>query len=82
MNILIKNAKVLVYENGKLLTKDADIAIKGNKISQIEKIKADSGFQKIIDASNMLAMPGLINTHTHLSMVLFRNYESALIFSI
>ena len=74
MNILIKNAKVLVYENGKLLTKDADIAIKGNKISQIEKIKADSGFQKIIDASNMLAMPGLINTHTHLSMVLFRNY--------
>jgi len=74
VNILIKNAKVLVYENGKLLTKDADIAIKGNKISQIEKIKADSGFQKIIDASNMLAMPGLINTHTHLSMVLFRNY--------
>nr|WP_255688457.1 amidohydrolase [Tepidanaerobacter sp. GT38] len=71
---MIKNAKVLVYENGKLLTKDADIAIKGNKISQIEKIKADSGFQKIIDASNMLAMPGLINTHTHLSMVLFRNY--------
>ena len=74
MNTLIKNAKVLVYEGGKVLTKEADIAIRGNKISQIDKIKTDFEFQKIIDARNMLAMPGLINTHTHLAMVLFRNY--------
>ncbi|MFY9312316.1 MAG: amidohydrolase [Tepidanaerobacteraceae bacterium] len=74
MNILIKNAKVLVFEDGKLLTKEADIAISGNKISQIGKIKTEFEFQKIINARNMLAMPGLINAHTHLAMVLFRNY--------
>jgi 5-methylthioadenosine/S-adenosylhomocysteine deaminase len=74
VNTLIKNAKVLVFEDGKLITKDADIAIQGNKISQITKIKTDFEFQKIIDARNMLAMPGLINAHTHLSMILFRNY--------
>lgn len=74
MNVLIKNAKVLVFEEDRLLTKDADIAIKGNVISEVGKIKTDFEFQKIIDAKNMLAMPGLINTHTHLSMILFRNY--------
>jgi len=74
VNTLIKNARVLVLEDGKLLTKEADIAISGNKISQIGNIEKDFEFQKIIDARNMLAMPGLINAHTHLAMVLFRNY--------
>ena len=74
MNTLIKNARVLLCEDGRLLTKEADIAITGNKISQIGKIEENLEFQKVIDAKNMLAMPGIINAHTHLAMILLRNY--------
>ena len=74
MNILIKNAKVLVFEDEKMVVKKADIAVEGEKISQIGKVKTDIDAQKVIDAKDMLAMPGLINAHTHLSMNLFRNY--------
>ena len=69
-----KNAKVLSFEDGKAVVKKADIAVEGEKISKIGKIKTDFDAQKVIDAKDMLAMPGLINTHTHLSMNLFRNY--------
>lgn len=50
------------------------IAIKGDTIiyvgkkSHTPKVKAE----KIIDAHGKLAMPGLINCHTHLAMTLFR----------
>ncbi|AEE92055.1 5-methylthioadenosine/S-adenosylhomocysteine deaminase [Tepidanaerobacter acetatoxydans Re1] len=74
MKILIKNAQVLVFEGEKAVVKKADIGIEGSRIVQIGEVKADFDAQRVIDASNMLAMPGLINTHTHLSMNLFRNY--------
>ncbi len=32
----------------------------------------ESHFRTCIDANGMLAMPGLINTHAHVPMVLFR----------
>ena len=40
------------------------------EIGQIER-SADS----IIDASSMIALPSFVNAHTHLSMVLMRNYK-------
>lgn len=67
--ILIKNALILKpnFENKKqsLLIKDDLIA----KIAdEIDEGKAG----KIIDAEGKILLPGLINTHTHLSMTLFR----------
>ena len=40
------------------------------EIGQVER-SADS----IIDASSMIALPSFLNAHTHLSMVLMRNYK-------
>lgn len=74
MNILIKNAQVVICKDEEVMVKKADIAIKGATISQIGEVKGDFEAQKVIDAKNMLAMPGLTNTHTHLSMNLLRNY--------
>ena len=39
MNILIKNAKVLSFEDGKAVVKKADITVENGNISQIGKIK-------------------------------------------
>ncbi|MBQ9625049.1 MAG: dihydroorotase [Clostridia bacterium] len=63
MKILIKNGKVVnpLGKSGSL-----DILIEGKKIAKIEKdIKAEEGV-KIIDATNLTVMPGLVDMHVHL----------------
>lgn len=74
MNILIKDVQALIFEDERAVVKKTDIGIKGCEITEIGEVKDDFAAQRVIHAKNMLAMPGLINTHTHLSMNLFRNY--------
>ena len=66
MSLLIKNAQVLA--NSGLL--NAEIAIENGKIVQIGAVK--ESLEETIDAKRLIAIPGLVNTHTHLSMTLFR----------
>ncbi|NPA51313.1 MAG: amidohydrolase [Aquificae bacterium] len=56
--------------------KSADIIIKDKKILDIGTNKAEKFSGKTIDASNMIAIPGLINAHTHAAMTLLRGYGS------
>ncbi len=54
--------------------RNCDIAIEGNRIAAIlpaGQIDVQQS-RELLNASNMLAIPGLINTHTHAAMVLFR----------
>ena len=70
--MLIKNGKVLIFENDDVVVKDLDIKIEKSKITKIDKnIDAEEN-EKVIDAKNMVVMPGLINTHAHISMSIFR----------
>ena len=75
MDILIKNA-TLISMNEKLnkIEENMDILIKDNIIEKIQKgIKIEEDLNiKIIDATNKVVMPGLINTHSHIPMSIFR----------
>lgn len=73
MKILIKNAQLIsMNEIGKSkIQKEIDVLIKDNKIIKIEK-NINEQVDKIIDAKNKIVMPGLINTHAHIPMSLFR----------
>ena len=80
MNILIKNANILTMKSENI-TKE-DIFIRDGSIEKIGKFH-ESQFDlvdKTIDARGNLVMPGLINTHTHIAMSLFRNYADDLPF--
>lgn len=68
--ILIKNALIL-SPNTNFETKQS-ILIKDNLIAEISPEIDESNPDKIIDATGKILLPGLINTHTHLSMTLFR----------
>jgi len=69
--ILFKNAEVLGIDSD---VKIADIAVDGPNIVQVGEISPDWHADKVIDCTNMLAMPGFVNTHTHAAMTLFRSY--------
>mgnify|MGYP000003251573 CR=1 FL=1 len=70
--MLIKDASIV--EGGRLC-RDVNIAIDGGRIAGIGPgIKDESGDGEVIDGRGKLAIPGLVNAHTHLAMTLFRGY--------
>lgn len=73
--ICIKNAKICPVDRDALQT-DGHILIEDGRIKSIAQ-QWDLGFEDVdymIDAKNMLAVPGFVNMHTHAAMTLFRNY--------
>ncbi len=70
--MLIKNGKVIIFEDNDVKVKQIDIKIKENKIDKIEERIEPEENEKVIDAINKVVMPGLINTHAHIAMSIFR----------
>ena len=73
---LIRNCDVLTFVKDKPeILIGQDIAIKGSLIKEIAKTGSIETGTDVdnIDASGLLAIPGLINTHAHVPMVLLRN---------
>lgn len=71
---------IKVIKNGTVVTMDLtrkekyeklDIVIENNKIKSLEK-NYTGYFDEEIDATGKIVMPGLINSHTHLGMSIFR----------
>ncbi|MGF7058121.1 amidohydrolase [Brassicibacter mesophilus] len=80
MNILIKNALVLTLSDNDRILENTKIAIEGQYIKHVGEVPADFKADRVIDANNKLVMPGLVNSHTHIAMSLFRNYADDLPF--
>lgn len=75
-NTLLKNCDLLSFAGGKAHVEfSQDIAIHGDQIHAIQKSGEinEKEYEQVIDASGLLAVPGFINTHAHVPMVLLRN---------
>ena len=70
--MIIKNGKVVLFKNEDVIVKDVDLKIENGKIVRIERNKEAEDSEKIIDATDKVVMPGLINTHCHIAMSIFR----------
>lgn len=57
--------------------KNGIVVIEDGKITEIGE-KTDESADTIIDAKRSVVMPGLVNTHTHAAMTLFRGYADDL----
>ena len=75
-DLLIKNGIVFVYQKDDITLEEKDLLIQNGKIvkieKNIEKTEILTENLKIIDATNHIIMPGLINTHAHIPMSIFR----------
>ena len=67
---VIKNGIVITMNKQKEILKK-DIVIENDTIIDIVD-NYDEKYDELIDATNKIIMPGLINTHSHLGMSLFR----------
>jgi len=77
--ILIQNCDVLTLQEGEArVVQQQDIDVRGKYIHAITPHTTPAGevnaqeHTQVIDGSGMLAIPGLMNTHAHVAMVLFR----------
>ena len=71
--MLIQNAILIsMDEKREKIEPGMDIRIRKDKIETIGKHLAPEQNEKIIDATNKVVMPGLINTHAHIPMSIFR----------
>ena len=75
VDLLIKNATVLTMDQDKTVFDNGLVAVKGNKIYAVTDGSDLNEYQatKTIDADGDIVMPGLINSHTHASMTVFRS---------
>ena len=74
-DIIIKNGTVLTMNENRDIIEEGVVVVKDNQILEVgskdilEQYKAEN----TINANNGIVMPGMINTHTHVSMSVFRS---------
>jgi cytosine/adenosine deaminase-related metal-dependent hydrolase len=73
-SILIKNGYVLTLNKERKIIRDGAIYIEGDKIVDVGKTENLLSYkaEQVIDAAHKIVMPGLIDTHIHLSQALIR----------
>ena len=75
VDLIVYNAIVVTMDSGGRVLPRGAVAIRGNRIVAVEPAEAiASAFtaRETIDAGGQIVMPGLVNTHTHAPMVLYR----------
>ena len=74
MDTLISNVTVVTMNEKMDVLFGAYLGIKEGKIAYIGKTAPAQQPKTIIDGTGMVAMPGLVNCHTHLPTAILRNY--------
>ena len=78
MDTLISNVTVVTMNNKMEVLFGAYIGIENGKISYLAKTAPKEQPATIIDGTGMVAIPGLINAHTHLATAALRSYTDDL----
>ena len=84
VSLVVTNGLVVTMDGGRRVLANGAVAIDGADIVGVDSSEAiGSRFRgaEVIDAGGRIVMPGLINTHTHAPMVLFRGLADDLALS-
>lgn len=79
MNLLIENISILPISGEPITIEKGYIVIENNLIKEVgEGTAPTDNYDKVIDGTNKVVLPGFINTHTHAAMTLLRGYADDL----
>ncbi len=80
MNLLLKNAYIITGDENGSVIKDGCVGIKGKILSYVGVGYEGIGerYDRVLDLTNKVIMPGFVNTHNHSAMSIFRNYADDL----
>ncbi len=73
-DLIVTNGYVVTMNAGKEIHSPGAVVIRDGKIVAVGPAEVAEGFRavRVIDAGGDIVLPGLINTHTHISMSVFR----------
>ena len=74
MSVLFTNAVVLAMDGSRKPLKNAFVAVEGQKITYVGTQRPTGEFDRQVDCTGKVMMPGFVNAHTHLPMTLMRGY--------
>jgi 5-methylthioadenosine/S-adenosylhomocysteine deaminase len=79
MSLLVRDCSwIVTQDSARSVLKNASIYVEDGKITEIGGgISHDA--DQAIDGHGMILLPGLVNTHTHVPMVIFRGYADDLL---
>jgi 5-methylthioadenosine/S-adenosylhomocysteine deaminase len=74
MSLLVRDCSwIVTQDSARTVLKDASVYVKDGRITEIGS-GTSHGADHVIDGHGMILLPGLVNTHTHVPMVIFRGY--------
>jgi len=74
LDTLISNVTVVTMNERSQVLFGAYLGITGGKITYLDKVPPKDTPATIVDGTGMVAMPGLVNCHTHLATTALRSY--------
>lgn len=73
MKTLVKNVTILTMDDEEHVYQNGYVVFEDGKICQIGEGEPVCDCDELIDGKGGILMPGMVNTHTHLSMIPFRS---------
>jgi 5-methylthioadenosine/S-adenosylhomocysteine deaminase len=75
VDLIVKGGTVVTMDGNRRVIENGGVAIKGGRIVAVDKtaeIERAYTAREVVNAAGKVVIPGLINGHTHVPMVLFR----------
>ena len=74
MSVLFTNVTAVLMDEAGTILKNGYVQVEGTSITYVGTHRPQGDFDRVVNCSGKVMMPGLVNAHTHLPMTLMRGY--------